>query len=44
MASQEQIKQHIALTTQIDFKGMTPTQSENPRKTKIMEHVKKSLG
>jgi hemerythrin superfamily protein len=44
MASKDQIKQHIALTTKIDFKGITPAQSESPRKIKIMEHVKKSLG
>ncbi len=44
MASKDQIKQHIALTSKINFDGITPAKSVDPRKAKIMGHVKKSLG
>ena len=44
MASKEQIKQHLALTSKIKFDNMAVTGSENPRKMKIMEHIKKSIG
>ncbi|PSN12756.1 hypothetical protein C7293_18890 [filamentous cyanobacterium CCT1] len=44
VASKDQIKQHLALTSKINFSGVTPAKSEDPRKTKIMQHVKKSLG
>ncbi|MFQ4137836.1 hypothetical protein PGN35_016080 [Nodosilinea sp. PGN35] len=44
MASKDQMKQHIALTSKINFSGVTPAQSEDPRKARIMQHVKKSLG
>jgi hypothetical protein len=44
MADKDKIKQHLALTSQINFAGVTPAKSEDPRKTRIMQHVKKSLG
>jgi hypothetical protein len=44
VASKDQIKQHIALTSKINFDGVTPAKSEDPRKMRIMQHVKKSLG
>lgn len=44
MASKDQIKQHLALTSKINFAGVTPAKSEDPRKTRIMQHMKKSLG
>ncbi|MGF1567879.1 MAG: hypothetical protein ACFCVD_07385 [Nodosilinea sp.] len=44
MASKDQIKQHIAMTTKIKFDNIPVMQGDSPRKTKIMEHVKKSLG
>jgi hypothetical protein len=44
MASKEQIKQHIALTSKIKFDNMTVVRGEDPRKMKIMEHIKKSIG
>lgn len=44
MASKDQIKQHIALTTKIKFDNIVPVKGNDPRKMKIMEHVKKSLG
>jgi hypothetical protein len=44
MANKDQIKQHIALTSKINFDGITPAKSSDPRKAKIMQHVKKSLG
>jgi hypothetical protein len=44
MASKDQIKQHIALTTKIKFDNIPTMKGEDPRKMKIMEHVRKSLG
>jgi hypothetical protein len=44
MASKDQIKQHIALTSKLKFDTMAVVKGENPRKMQIMEHVKKSLG
>jgi hypothetical protein len=44
MADKNQIKQHIALTSKINFDGVTPAKSADPRKARIMQHVKKSLG
>ncbi len=44
MTDKNQIKQHIALTSKINFDGVTPAKSEDPRKAKIMQHLKKSLG
>lgn len=44
MASKEQIKQHIAMTTQIKVSDMPQMQGGQERKARIMQHVKKSLG
>ncbi|HZG37589.1 MAG TPA: hypothetical protein VEZ50_02810 [Nodosilinea sp.] len=44
MATKDQIKQHIALTTKLKFDNIGPLKGNDPRKMKIMEHVKKSLG
>jgi hypothetical protein len=44
MADKNKVKQHIALTSKINFDGFTPAKSEDPRKARIMAHVKKSLG
>ncbi len=44
MASKDQIKQHIALTTKIKFDNIPTLKGDDSKKMKIMEHVKKSLG
>lgn len=44
MASKEQIKQHIAMTTKLKFDNVDAIKGDGSRKTRIMEHVKKSLG
>jgi hypothetical protein len=44
MADKNQMKQHIALTTKIKFDNIPKLKGEDPRKMRIMEHVKKSLG
>ena len=44
MADKQSIKQHLALTTQIDFDYLPKVKGEDARKLRVMEHVKKSLG
>lgn len=44
MASKDQIKQHIAMTTKIKFDNVPVMRGNDARKTRIMEHIKKSLG
>ncbi|HEY9738653.1 MAG TPA: hypothetical protein V6D06_20310 [Trichocoleus sp.] len=44
MASKNQIKQHIAMTTQIKMGDMPQMKGGEERKARIMQHVKKSLG
>lgn len=44
MASKEQIKQHIAMTTKLKFDNVPAMKGDESRKSRIMEHVKKSLG
>lgn len=44
MADKQTIKQHLALTTKIDFNYLPKIKGEDARKLRIMEHVKKSLG
>jgi hypothetical protein len=44
MADKQQIKQHIAMTTKINFDNIPKMKGEDPRKMRIMEHVKKSKG
>jgi hypothetical protein len=44
MASKEQIKQHIAMTTKLKFDNIPKLNGDTPRKMRIMEHVKKSKG
>ncbi len=44
MASKEQIKQHIALTSKIKFDIIPYPKGNDARKMRIMEHVKKSKG
>jgi hypothetical protein len=44
MADKETIKRHLALTSKIQFDVVPPPKGDEPRKMKIMEHIKKSLG
>jgi hypothetical protein len=44
MADKEQIKRHIAMTTQLNFSNVPAMKGDQERKTRIKEHVKKSLG
>lgn len=44
MADKEQIKRHLAMTTQIDFAYLPKLKGEDARKNRVMEHVKKSMG
>lgn len=44
MADKEQIKRHLALTTQLSMENLPKVKGENARKMRIMEHVKKSMG
>jgi hypothetical protein len=44
MADKQQIQQHIAMTTKIKFDNIPKMKGEDSRKTRIMEHVKKSKG
>jgi len=44
MADKEQIRQHLALTTKVSFDNVPKVRGDDPRKMRVMEHVKKSLG
>ncbi|WP_277882540.1 hypothetical protein [Pseudanabaena sp. FACHB-2040] len=44
MADKDQIKRHIAMTTQISLSSMPNMKGDQERKARIKEHVKKSLG
>lgn len=44
MASKEQIKMHLAMTTQLNFDYLPKLKGDDPRKQRILEHVRKSRG
>lgn len=44
MASKEQIKQHIAMTTKLKFNYIPFPKGDEARKMRIMEHLRKSKG
>lgn len=45
MASKDQIKQHLSLSSTVKLDDITPVPKGNQeRKMRIMEHVKKSKG
>ncbi|MEM6424743.1 MAG: hypothetical protein AAF728_06250 [Cyanobacteria bacterium P01_D01_bin.128] len=44
MATSEQIKQHLAISSSIKLENTTPVKGDDARKARIMEHIKKSKG
>ncbi|MEO1403036.1 MAG: hypothetical protein AAFV72_17555 [Cyanobacteria bacterium J06635_1] len=44
MASKEQIKKHLAMSTTVKLDITSPAKSDEARKIKTMEHIQKSKG
>ncbi|MEO0532311.1 MAG: hypothetical protein AAF215_00380 [Cyanobacteria bacterium P01_A01_bin.123] len=44
MASKDQIKKHLSMSSDIKFENTEPMKGDEARKAKVMEHIRKSKG